>query len=267
MIVIFTHTINCIKIPLIKVSQNRDLFWALLKRDLKNRTSGAGLGAFWLLAQPALQVVAFWFLLDVILRVRFPDNVSFIDYFLIGMIPWLCLVEVMQRSVKLFGEFATIFRKTPFPLELLPVLTIVIAISIYTPIYVSVAFILHDASAIIPALLVMLIISIWLIPLVYLFSVLGVFIRDFSHVIPFILTMSMYLTPILYMPQMIPEEYRGYLIFNPFADLMALIHSIIEQKHLPENMIFIRLLIEWLVLLAPSWWLFSRSKKHIREAV
>jgi len=261
------NTIACIRIPFKEVIANRDLFIALLKRDFTNRTSGAGLGAFWLLAQPALQVVAFWFLLDVILRVRFPGNVSFLDYFLIGMIPWVCLSEVMQRSVRLYGEFAAIFKKTPFPLALLPILSITISVIIYTPIYIGVAFILYDWSVILPALLVMLIIFIWLIPVIYLFSVLGLFIRDFAQVIPFILTMSMYVTPILYMPQMVPEQYQFYLAYNPFADLIALFHSLVEQKQLPENAIIYRMFFEWLLLLAPAWWLFNRSKKHIREAV
>jgi len=261
------NTINCIWLPFRTVAQNRDLFFALLKRDFTNRTSGTGLGAFWLLAQPALQVVAFWFLLDVILRVRFPGNVSFLDYFLIGMIPWVCLSEVMQRSVRLYGEFASIFKKTPFPLELLPLLSITIAVTIYTPIYLIVAFILYDFSVIFPALIVMIIIFLWLIPIVYLFSILGLFIRDFAQVVPFILTMSMYVTPILYMPQMIPEEYQFYLAFNPFADLIALFHSLVENKQLPETGITLRILLEWLLLLAPAWWMFNRAKKHIREAV
>jgi len=264
---VISNTINCIRLPLGEVVQNRDLFIALLKRDFSNRTSGTALGAFWLLAQPALQVMAFWFLLDVILRVRFPGNVSFLDYFLIGMIPWVCLSEVMQRSVRLFGEYASIFKKTPFPLELLPILSIAIAVSIYTPIYMTVAFILYDWSAVLPAVLVMFIIFLWLIPVVYLFSVLGLFIRDFAQVIPFILTMSMYVTPILYMPQMIPEDFRFYFVFNPFADLMALFHSLVENKQLPDKILVMRVCLEWLLLLAPAWWIFSRAKKHVREAV
>jgi len=264
---IVRNSINCVRVPFTQGIQHRDLFYALLKRDFTNRTSGTVLGTFWLLAQPALQVVAFWFLLDVILKVRFPGNVTFLAYFLIGMVPWVCLSEVLQRSVRLYSEFGSIFKKTPFPLEILPLLSIAIAVLIYTPIYVGVAFILYDLSVIFPALLVMLIISLWLIPFVYLFSILGVFIKDFAQIIPFLLTMSMYLTPILYMPQMVPVDFQAYLVLNPFADLMALFHSLVENKQLPETFVSLRLFVEWLILLAPAWWMFSRAEKHLREAV
>lgn len=261
------YSYACLWHPLVSLWTHKDLFLALVKRDLAEKTSGTVLGAFWLLAQPALQVLAFWFLLDVILQVRFPGNIAFVDYFLIGMIPWICVNEVLNRSIRLYQEFHSIFAKTPFPLEVLPLLIIAIAVLIYTPIYMAVAFLLHGMQAVLPALAVMLIIALWLLPISYLFSILGVFIRDFAQAVPFILTMTLYLTPILYMPQMVPEAFQHYLVFNPIADLMLVVHGIVEPETGFVWPAALRLFIEWLVILAPAWWMFQRSKKHIRDAV
>jgi lipopolysaccharide transport system permease protein len=71
------------------VWHNHNLLLLLVKRDIVTRTSGTFLGNIWLLLQPALQVVGFWFLLDVVLRIKFPGNVPFVDYFLVGILAWL----------------------------------------------------------------------------------------------------------------------------------------------------------------------------------
>ena len=80
----------------------------------------------------------------------------------------------------------------------------------------------------------------------------------------FAMTMVMYLTPILYASEMIPEVLRGLLIFNPMADVMALIQGWIHGFPVTAGQFF-RPLGLWLVLLAPAWAIFHRSEPHMRE--
>ena len=53
---------------------HRYLLYLLIKRDVINRTAGTLLGDTWLLFQPALQLLGFWFLLDIVLKVKFPSG-------------------------------------------------------------------------------------------------------------------------------------------------------------------------------------------------
>lgn len=247
--------------------RHKGLFWSLYKREFKTKTKGTTLGVFWLVGQQALQVVALWFLIDVILQVRFPGETPFLNYLLVGMIPWLLITEVLLRATGLFQEYSDLFKRTIFPLELLPLLNIMFSLSIFLSIYLFIVLLLNGWLSMLLSLVVFALLFVWLIPLTYLFSTLGVFIKDFGKIMPFILTMTMYLSPILYMPSLIPEKYQFYLIFNPIADLMASIHAVINYHRLPETGTIIRLFIEWLVLLAPSWLFFKRAEKHIRDVV
>ncbi len=244
--------------------RHRTLLWVLVKRDLVNRTSGTVLGCFWPLIQPALQIIGFWFLFEVIFRIRFSSNASFLDYLLVGLLPWLCAAEILSRAVNMFIEFSPLFKRNPFPLVILPVLVLIIPAVVYTAVYFVVTFMLYDIAVALSSLLVIPLLLLWLLPFCYLLPVIGLFVKDFGQALPFMLTITMYLTPILYLPDMLPASVKDFLLLNPFADLMALIHYLIQDMPFKSENI-IRPLLLWLVLLGPAWLIFRRSTPHIRE--
>lgn len=244
--------------------EHRELMRVLIKRDVVVRTSGTVLGGLWMLAQPALQVLAFWFLLDFVLQVRFPGQVPFLNYFLLGMLPWLMISEIIQRNLMILSEFSLLYERSAFPVGVLPLLPPVVSGLVYGTIYCALAWLLEGWPASLGALLVTVMLLVWVLPLCYLMAVFGLFVRDLRQVVPFLLTLAMYLTPILYLPQALPEAMQAWLVINPFADLMAIVHGLVQGMPVTwGNMLRPALL--WLLLLAPAWVLFRRSEPHMRE--
>jgi lipopolysaccharide transport system permease protein len=253
-------------VPVRACFTHASLLRMLVKRDVVNRSSGTFLGKLWPLLQPALQVLGFWFLFDVVYGLRLDRGSNFLEYLLTGMLPWLCLSEVLNRAASMFREFSTLFRRTPFPIELLPMLIMVIPGIVYTAVYFLVCLTLYGPLAALQSLLVIPLLLLWLLPLTLLFGVLGLFMRDFTQALPFILMLMMYITPILYFPDMLPDAMRSLLWLNPFADLMTVIHGIVSDSVAPWTS-WGRLLLIWLVLLGPAWLVFRRSLPHIREVL
>jgi lipopolysaccharide transport system permease protein len=238
----------------------------LVKRDFSVRTSGTVLGGIWMLLQPALQVLAFWFLLDVIMRVRFPGHVTFVSYFLIGMLPWLMLNEALQRNMMVMSEFSALYRRSAFPLAILPLVPVFVSGITYGTVYVIVALLTEGLKAAILAAMIIPILLIWLVHFGYLLAVIGLFVPDTRRFVPFLLTITMYVTPILYAPTMIPEDFRWLLAFNPFADLLAMTHGLLQGLPFALGNV-IRPAGLWLLLLGPAWLLFRRAEPHMREAL
>ena len=252
--------------PLTLSIKHHSLMWMLLRRDLVNRTSGTVLGMLWPLLQPALQVAGFWFLFDIVYGMRVNRGPSFLAYLLTGMLPWLCLTEVLSRSASMFREFSPVFRRTQFPVEILPVLIALIPALVFTVVYTFTVLLVFDVVTALKAVLVIPLMLVWLVPFILLSSVLGLFIRDFAQALPFVLMLVMYSTPILYFPDMLPDQVARYLWLNPFADLMVTIHALLENRAVPVAALG-RLLGLWLLMLAPAWMLFRRSEPHIREVL
>ncbi len=251
-------------IPFTAVYAHRYLIFLLIKRDIATRTSGTFLGDIWLLLQPALQIVGFWFLLGIVLKIKFPSGMPFVDYFLVGMLPWLFIAEVLSRSLNILSEFSPLYRRTRFPMIILPLIPLLLSTILYTIITVITVVSLEGVHTLFFAFLVIPSIALWLFPWCYLLSVMGLFLKDIAQFFPFLITITLYLTPILYMPDSLPESMRWILTINPFADLIALIHALIQD--LPWSFTnIIRPLMVWLLLLGPGIVLFLRSEPHIRE--
>lgn len=252
--------------PIMTLIRHRDLLRVLIKRDIAVRTSGTLLGGLWVLAQPALQMLAMWFLLDFVLKVRFPGRVAFVDYFLLGMLPWLFMAEVMARTLSVMSEFGALYQRSAFPVEVLPLLPLSVSGAVYGTIYIAVAGLLQGPYAALGAAGISLGLVLWLLPVCYLLAVLGLFISDVRALFPFLLTLTMYLTPIMYMPEMLPGFLRSVMILNPFADLIATMHGVLEGLPVTAGN-WLRPWALWLMLLAPAWIIFRRTEPHMREVL
>lgn len=238
----------------------------LIRREMVSRTSGTLLGSAWVVVQPALQIVGLWFFLDIVLKVRSPGRIPFINYFLIGMIAWMMIGEILQRNLLVLVEFGSLYQRTIFPLALLPLLPLMVSGTIYGTVLVVVAGLLEGAAAALGAAMATLLLLVWLVPLGYFLAVLGLFIREARLVVPFALTLLMYLTPILYMPEQLPQALRAWSVLNPLADLMALLHALVQEGSWTLGNL-LRPLALWLVLTPFGWWLFKRTEPHMREAL
>lgn len=252
--------------PLTTMWRERGLLGLLFRRDIMIRTSGTAFGGVWLFAQPALQVLAYWFLLDLVLRVRFPGAVPFVDYFLVGIVAWLMIADIMNRSLVILGEFAPLYARAVFPLPILPLLAALVSGVVYGVAYFGVVLVLEGPGAAVMVPVIVVILLLWLLPVCYFLALLGVFLRDLAQVFPFLITMTFFLTPILYMPQMLPETMQAMLWLNPFADIMALLHGALQGMEFTAGNV-VRPVVLWLALLGPAWVLFHRLAPHIREAL
>lgn len=252
--------------PYKSVQQNWSLYSMLVKRDIVNRTSGTVLGKLWPVVQPALQILGYWFLFDIVFAMRANRGPDYLEYLLSGMMPWLCIAEILSRSTMMFREFSPLYRRNPFPLEILPLLIMTIPCLVYGAVYFLLNLFLGGLDRAFISLLVMPMLMLWLLPLCMLLPVLGLFIRDFAQAIPFLLMITMFLTPILYFPSMLPEGIQQIIWINPFSDLMAVIHGLVQGSEYSWLNI-LRPFGIWLLLLGPSWLVFKRSIPHIREVL
>lgn len=250
--------------PLRILVRQRFLIVQLLKRDIASRTSGTWMGGLWLIIQPSLQVIAFWFLLDLVFRARSPGTITYLEYFLTSMLPWLFISDSLNRSLTVLSEFGALYQRTRFPVSVLPLLPVVLSAIIYLPIYCFVAAFFQGGLAGLKALVIIAGLFIWVYPFAYFLAVIGLFVREVRQIFPFMLTMLLYVTPVMYAPEMLPDSVRWMLAFNPFADIVALLQGWLHDFPVePGNVL--RPLLLWVCSAAPAWLLFKRTEPHMRE--
>lgn len=96
-------------------------------------------------------------------------------------------------------------------------------------------------------------------------SAVTVYFRDFEHILG-ILTMAwMYLTPIMYSIDMIPEEYKSIFLLNPMTSIIVAYRDILYYKSIPQMGYLLNAMVFGIIILIIGITVFSKLKKHFVE--
>jgi lipopolysaccharide transport system permease protein len=209
------------------VNTSMALAWHFLQRELRNRYLGSISGGLWALLQPLAQLAIYGFVWAYVFKQRAPGGDSspaaIVPFLAVGMWPWNAFAECIMRSTTVIQENSGLIGKVALPR---PVLVIAAA---------GASFLLHGfgfiAIMVVLALLGMKIhlimlpiallvfLQLFLLGLgfAFLFSAIQVFVRDLSQVLGQLIPLWMFLSPVLYSRDFLPEAYRGWLNINPFT--------------------------------------------------
>jgi lipopolysaccharide transport system permease protein len=223
----------------------RDLgmLWNLFKLTLTDRYLGSGLGLIWAVLSPLLLMGIFTFVFTFVFPNRLPGKVgalSYVMWLLSGYGPWLAISEGLSVSTVAVVGNAGIVKNIAFKSELLP---IVGALTGSLPLLVSLAIllILQIISGEAPhltllALPIPIFFGILLIAGLGLFlSALNVFVRDTALVLPNVLTLLLFASPIFYPLSSYPAGLGKILQFNPFYVVAASFRALIVDGIFPPN--------------------------------
>lgn len=207
------------------------LLTALASRDISDEYVQHRFSILWNFIQPLFLMAVYLLMFTVIwpTRVQAPNGsgADAVVYLLAGILPWLTLQNAVGRAQSAIVNNSNIVKQMAFPLELLPLKSLV------TPMLfmgVSLAFIVIysivvTGGALIPAYIiglpVIIVISLATFAgLALLLSATQVFLRDTKEFVSMFLTVGLFLHPILYLPEAIPEAVRGVIYASPFTYLI-----------------------------------------------
>jgi ABC-type polysaccharide/polyol phosphate export permease len=210
-----------------------DLLFYFLKKDIKARYAGSGLGLLWTVLVPLLQIVLFWFVFSAVMRSRPYANtqVPYLYFLLSSFFFWLAFVEGLGRSSTAIIENAEIVKKVSFPNVLLPVtvttssyLLNMIGFLLFIVVYAFTAALSPVVLLVVPILFLQFVFS---LGLGMLLSALLPYLRDIGQILGYVLQGIFFLSPIIYSLESIPEKLRIIFYLNPITYFASSYHSVI----------------------------------------
>tara|TARA_B100001123_G_scaffold163381_1_gene188243 strand:+ start:904 stop:1683 length:780 start_codon:yes stop_codon:yes gene_type:complete len=205
--------------------QHAYLLTQLVKRDLQARYKGSLLGGVWLIGQPLLLLAVYSLVFGVVFEARgLPTDsaVPFPLFFFAGLIIHQAMAEVLMRTPGLIRSHSSYVTKIVFPLWLLPVMTVATAlVSLCLQLLILLAAMLLWHIPI-PATVLWLPIllagyALTLLATAWLVSALGVFLPDLTQIMGLVATALLFLSPVFYTAEHLPEPVRDYAAFNPLV--------------------------------------------------
>ena len=221
---------------------NRGLIQQMITRELQLRYRGSILGVTWAFLHPCLILTAYTFAFNVVFRAQWSatqtTSSDFALNMFVGIIIYGFFAECIGRAPTLITSNVTYVKKVVFPLQILAFSTsaaalvqLMIGLGIWIAVAVLIRGTLFPTVLIVPVLV--LPILLYTIGLIWLFSALGVFVRDMSQGINVITMVAMFVSPIFYPTERLPPAMQPWMSLNPLANGIESVRGAVLQGETP----------------------------------
>ena len=202
----------------------RGLAWALTLRDIKVRYKQTVLGVAWAVIQPVTNMLIFSVLLGRFAGVP-SDGHPYPLFVYAGLLPWMLFANAIASIGNSVVASAHLVSKVYFPRLIIPLSSVgsVIVDFLISLVILSVLMVYYGNGlrlrlAILP--LVVLGILVVALGVGALLAALTAAYRDFRYVIPFLLQVWLYGTPVVYPLSAVPDGWRWVFYLNPMTGLV-----------------------------------------------
>lgn len=204
--------------------QYKDLFYIMAYRDLRVRYAQTFLGLLWAIIQPLITLLIFTLIFGRAIKVPTGDY-PYSVFALCGMSAWFYFAFVMGQSGNSIIVGQELVKKIYFPRIILPLSKAVTGIVdfVVTLLFLFVFMIYFGITptsniVFLPLFIVLLLLT--SLGVGILLSSLTIRYRDFQHIVPFLVQLGLYVTPIAYSSSLIPEKYHLFYYLNPMAGIV-----------------------------------------------
>lgn len=247
--------------------QYRELLKTNIKKEVRGKYKNSFLGVLWSFLNPLLQIVVYAIVFQLILK---NPQENYAIFICCGLIPWTFFSSTVSRTAFTMVENGNILKKVYFPREILPIsivssetvnflisTTIILGFVILGGVGISKYIIFYP--------LVLLTQYLLLIAISFIVSSISVYIRDLQHLIGVALQLLFYAAPIVYSPDVIPQEYKWILTLNPMAYIINGYRDIFYYQKMPNIASLLVLIAISVGLCVIGYMIFNKLQKGFAE--
>jgi lipopolysaccharide transport system permease protein len=214
----------------------RHILLQMVIQEIKGRFAGSMGGLLWSLIHPVLMIIVYLFVFICIFKLRVGTTGSAgtsAVYLMSGLFPWIIMAEGLSRGTSSMIENANIIQKTPFPTEILPAKAVIVPIFSYgiavllLALYKIIFFGSFEIIFILPLIIVMQ--TFFTLGIAFLTSAISVFFRDIIQLVHVIISFWIFLTPVFYPINMLPEWAKKAMYFNPLYPFITTYQSLFGE--------------------------------------
>jgi ABC-2 type transport system permease protein len=246
----------------------REMVFSLVRKDLRGRYLGSFLGFFWTFVNPLLQLIVYSVVFSIILRSGVEKYYLFL---FVALIPWIFFSSCLTGGAgAILGEPALI-TKIYFPREVLP-------IAFVTSCFVNMllCFVVVFAVVLISGVAVNPLLWLYLPPIMIVEYIMGlgvamaasaitVYFRDLQHILGIVQMAWMFLTPIMYATDVVPEDLLPVFYMNPMTSVITAYRDVLYYAKAPAMETLLQAIVFGAIVLVFGFLLFGRLKRGFAE--
>lgn len=203
----------------------RELFWQLAKRDIAVRYKQTVIGAAWAIVRPLLTMLVFTAVFGRLAKLPSPGDVPYAILVFAGMLPWYLSSSALVAASDSMITGTSLIGKVYFPRLIIPSASMVVAlVDFAVSLMLMLALmtwyqvwpdwrILTLPGFVLLALLAAAGPGIW-------FASLSLKYRDFRFVVPFLVQLGLYVSPVGFSSSLVPQAWRWLYELNPMVGII-----------------------------------------------
>ena len=240
----------------------KNLLKELVRRDVKTKYRRSVLGMLWSVLNPLGMMI----IMSIVFSHVFRSNIeNFPVYLMCGQVIFNFYNEASTVAMSSVLGNASLIKKVYVPKYLLPVSKVCSCfVNLVTSFIALVIVIVATGTKLSwTALLVF-------IPVIYVFvfslgmglmlSALVVTFRDLQHLYGILITAWMYMTPIFYPVDMLPEWVADLVRLNPLANFIEMFRDVILYNVVPSGILQAKCIVSCVVALGLGLWIFYKQQ-------
>jgi ABC-type polysaccharide/polyol phosphate export permease len=195
----------------------------LVRHELRKAYAGTALGRAWVFLQPALFLGVYIFLFGVL---RVPKQVpggapAEIAVVFAGLVPWLYFARSVPNGLNSFVSHGSLVKQINFPIDVVPfvavgteLLPFLVALAGLVALVAIEGWISAATLLLIPLTVLL---TLFLIGTTAFIAPFGVMLRDLRAIVPIVMRLAIFLTPVLWVPSRLPDHFEFVAYLNPLT--------------------------------------------------
>lgn len=203
----------------------RELFYILSWRDVKVKYKQATLGILWAVIRPLLTMIVFTFVFGRLANMKVEGDAPYAIMVFAGLLPWSFFSTALSESSNSLVDNQNLITKVYFPRLIIPASSVITS-SIDFLISFGLLLLLFAFYQYIPPLQILLMPLLFIMAFVAAFgpglylTALNVKYRDFRYIIPFIVQFGLYISPVAFSSNIVPENWKWAYSLNPMVGVI-----------------------------------------------
>ncbi|MCP5415039.1 MAG: ABC transporter permease [Chromatiaceae bacterium] len=253
--------------------RHRALLIQLIKRDVLLRYRGAMFGVLWMFLSPLLMLGIFAFIFGQIFQTRWPQQPEGLPFWLMlysGLIVFNLYADAVSRSPSAVRGYPSYVKKIIFPVEVLALVplgsSIIHALFNLLIFAVALAWVGHLSIGLLLFPVLLLPVLLLALGLSWFLAAWGVFIKDMTQIVPLVVQMTLFLSPVFYPVSAVPAWLQPLYRYNPIGSVIEAGRTAILGSPIPWAA-WLTALGVGAVICALGYLFFQRSRDEFADVL
>jgi lipopolysaccharide transport system permease protein len=251
------------------------LAFSFAKRDFKERYVGTGLGQVWYILSPIITILVYTVIFSDFMKMKLniiDNSYAYSIYLVPGLLAWTSFSTIIMRLNSSILEKSNLIKKISVPIYVYQLSIIITEFALlllsYSFAMIFLLMVNHPITVsflyLIPILFLQTVFAFALGSILSLFTP---FFKDLKEAVPIVVQLWFWMTPIIYMKEMLSDKYPALLAYNPFFYFVQIYQDIFLYSKVPALNDVVVLILLTTALLSLVAFLYKKMTPAIKDII